>query len=532
VEEKKPNLVYQKNKKSGVVYVYEDHPYWDPRVKQSRSKRTCIGKIDPETGNVVPTRGKRKDNQETSEKKALREDFLLESVSRKFYGAMYLLDSIGNMLGIVDDLKSCFPNDYEQILSLAYYLIIEDQNPLFRFEKWGATHKHPYGKDISSQRSNELFVSITADVQEEFFRRQSKRRIEKEYWAYDTTIISSYSETLLQVQYGKNKDGEDLPHIRLLLVFGGESRLPFYYRKLAESTPDSKTRKNFLAELDVLGLRKVKMVMDHGFDSVKSINILHKDHIKFLIDTKISLTFVRQALDKAYDDIRSFEHYSPIHDVYGYTVASEWEYDQEQPDKGNIIKKKQYIYIHLYYSIEEAAEHEREMDLFLASLQDEILNNKLEDSHKKQYAKYFDVQGTPKNDVIKKEKRYYGFSALITNEKMNAMTALDLYRAKDIMEKAFGNLKERLNLHHTLVSSEQALNGKLFVEFVAFIYLSYIHKRMHEQSLYKEYTLHQVLDKLDIIECFECPGKKMRVGEILDNQHELFIKLGVEPPHP
>ena len=72
------------------------------------------------------------------------------------------------------------PNPY------IYSLIMEEKNPLFRFEKWGTIHKHPYGKNISPQRSSELFASITADAQAEFFRRQGKRRIEKEYWAWPT----------------------------------------------------------------------------------------------------------------------------------------------------------------------------------------------------------------------------------------------------------------------------------------------------------------------------------------------------------
>lgn len=539
MEEKKPNLVYQKNKKSGVVYVYEDSPYWVSRVKQSRSKRRCIGKIDPLTGNIVPTRGRRKSKPQVSEEEAPVENSMLSVVSRKFYGATYLLDSIGEKLGIVDDLKFCFPDDYKKILSLVYYLIMEDKNPLFRFEKWGAIHKHPHGKDIPSQRSSEVLASITADTQAEFFRRQGKRRIEKEYWAYDTTTISSYSETLLQVQYGKNKEGKRLPQIKLLLVFGEESRLPFYYRKLAGNTPDSKTVKNFLVELDVLGFHKVKTVMDRGFYSAENINGLYKEHIKFLIGAKISLTPVRQALAEKYDEIRSFEHYSPKHDVYGYTVPSEWNYEQERPYKGDVLKEKRRIYIHLYYNIGKAAEDERKMDLFLAKLQDELMNDKLQESHKKLYTKYFDVKRTPKrgirvtpkDDAIKEAKRYYGFFALITNEKMDAQTALELYRAKDVVEKAFGNLKDRLNLHRTFVSSEQTLDGKLFVEFVALIYLSYINKRMQNQSLYREYTLDQVLDKLDIIECFEYPGKKMRVGEILEKQRDLFVALDVQPPY-
>ena len=55
--------------------------------------------------------------------------------------------------------------------------------------------------------------------------------------------------------------------------------------------------KNFLVELDVLGFRKVKFVMDRGFYKEKNINDLYKEHLKFLIGAKISLVFVREALN-------------------------------------------------------------------------------------------------------------------------------------------------------------------------------------------------------------------------------------------
>lgn len=113
---------------------------------------------------------------------------------------------------------------------------------------------------------------------------------------------------------------------------------------------------------------------------------------------------------------------------------------------------------------------------------------------------------------------------------MNSITALELYHNKDVVEKAFGNLKERLNLRRTLVSSDQSLDGKLFVEFVALIYLSYIKKQMQDQNLFKDYTLQGALDKLDVIECFENPGQEIRVGELLNKQKNLYIKLGVKPP--
>ena len=66
--------------------------------------------------------------------------------------------------------------------------------------------------------------------------------------------------------------------------------------------------------------------------------------------------------------------------------------------------------------------------------------------------------------------------------------------------------------------------------FVSLIFLSYIKKRMQDTGLFKKYTLQQLLDKLDVIECFETPGQRMRVGEILEKQKDIYRCLDVDPP--
>ena len=44
---------------SGTVYAYSSVSEWDPVKKCSRSKRKCLGRVDPETGDIIPTSGKR-----------------------------------------------------------------------------------------------------------------------------------------------------------------------------------------------------------------------------------------------------------------------------------------------------------------------------------------------------------------------------------------------------------------------------------------------------------------------------------------
>lgn len=536
-------IVYQKDKRSGITYAYKSIAWWDKEKKQSRSKRTLIGRLDETTGNIIPTDGRcRKDkaSRQSDEKSPGSKCGPVPNTetSHRFYGATYLLNSISDSIGITQDLESCFPNEYRQILSIAYYLILENNNPLYRFEKWGMTHHHPYGRDISSPRSSELFASITDEAVTQFFRLQGKRRIEKEYWAYDSTSISSYSEGLNQIRYGKNKENDRLAQLNLLLIFGEESGLPFYYRKLAGNIPDVKTVKNLLADLDVLGLGKIKLVMDRGFYSQANINGLYRDHLKFLISVRTSLVLIRKELDAAYDDIRQFQNYDPGLDTYGYTVPIEWAYEQYRPYKDDTINEKRRMYVHLYYNIDKGAEDERNFDKKISKYYNELISGARNESHEKEYQKYFEIKKTPKrgiqvkvkNEAIREAKRYFGYFALASNEKMEAFTALNIYRMKDVVEKAFGNIKERLNMRRLLVSSERSLDGKLFVEFVALIFISYLNKKMQEQKLYKDYSMQQLLDKLDVIECFSYPGHKLRVGEVLERQKELYNKLGVEPP--
>ena len=455
-----------------------------------------------------------------------------------YYGATYLLKKISDKLGLTSDLKACFPNTYKKLLSIAFYLILEDNNPLYRFEKWHLTHKHPCGEDITSPRSSELFSSIKDEQVNKFFRLQGKRRVEDEYWAYDSTSISSYSETLSQVQYGKNKENDKLPQINLLLVFGEKSGLPFYYRKLAGNIPDSKTVKHLLEDLDILGFGKAKFVMDRGFYSEDNINGLYKEHIKFLVGTRLSLKFIKKHLDEVYDDIRMFINYDEGINTYGYTVTADWDYTQNRPYKGDVIKGKRRMYIHYYYSIDKGADDEQAFDQKIASLHKELVDGNLVESHKKAYDQFFVVKTTPKRgrqvyykeDAIKEARRYFGYFVLVSNEKMDAFTALHLYRMKDVVEKAFGNLKERLNMRRFLVSSERGLDGKIFVEFIALILISYLDHKMRETELYKEYTLHQLLDKLDVIECFEDTEHSLRIGEIFSKQVQIYDALGVDAP--
>ena len=53
-------IIKQYDKRSGITYVYDSKSYYDKEKKCSRAKRTLIGKLDPETGEIISTDGRNK----------------------------------------------------------------------------------------------------------------------------------------------------------------------------------------------------------------------------------------------------------------------------------------------------------------------------------------------------------------------------------------------------------------------------------------------------------------------------------------
>ena len=534
-------IIRQHDKRIGVTYAYESESYWDKERKQSRSRRKLIGIVDPETGEIKPTTKKKRNPKEMPK---LKEPSLQSEekpwlyAKRTFYGATYLLDKIGESTGVADDLKICFPDAYKQILSIAYYLIMEDKNPLNRFPKWGHLHTHPCGQIISSQQSSSLFSGISESQRLHFFRLQGKRRMDNEYWAYDTTSISSYSQELRQVRYGKNKDGDSLPQINLAVLFGEGSLLPFYYRKLAGHISDVATVKQLLKDMEFLGIKKPKMVMDRGFYKECNINDLYTEHIKFLMGAKLSLKFVGSEVDNVRSAIRSWENFLPDAEAYGITVPIQWRYRRIRPHKQDEIKENRRMYVHIYYDTIKALEDEHQFTKLIYQLNAELMTGNREKNHEDMYSKYFNVKTTPvrgqkvtaKDDVVADAKKNFGYFALIGNDTIDAGQALKLYRNKDVVEKAFDNVKDRLDMRRMNVSSDLSLDGKLFVEFIALIYISYLHKAILDAHLYSKYTMHELLDEFEVIERFEREGHAPQLGEMTKKQRELFDALNFDPP--
>ena len=88
-------IIKQYDKRSGITYAYESHSYWDPEKKMTRARRKLIGRVNPETGEIIPTDGRNRKKElpkETTDyeslykkllKKVAAQDVLIESLKKQ-----------------------------------------------------------------------------------------------------------------------------------------------------------------------------------------------------------------------------------------------------------------------------------------------------------------------------------------------------------------------------------------------------------------------------------------------------------------
>ena len=372
----------------------------------------------------------------------------------------------------------------------------------------------------------------------EFLKRQAKRRSEIEYLFFDSTSIGSYSQQLKQVKYGKSKDGDGLPQINLALLFGHQSGLPAYYRKLPGNITDVTTVEKLIASVDYLDIKKVMLVMDRGYYSEKNINTLMKKHYKFIIGAQVSLKLIQTRLTGEREDFNRRERYNSETGLYIMSQTMEWDYKEAKPKSDEFTNEKRRIYVHIYYNEQHATDEKIRFNKALDAMEEDILSGKMKPEREKECNKYYNIHETPvrgitftaKQDAINQACKNFGFFALLSNGVKDPVEALRIYRSKDMIEKAFGDLKDRLNMRRTTVSSEENLEGKLFLQFVALIYIAYVKRAMDNAGLFKSKTMQEVFDDLDVIEKLQVPGEKAYYSEITEKQRQLYMALGIAPP--
>ena len=493
----------------GVTYVYRSEGYWDKEKKQARHRRILLGKKDPKTGEIIPSKSQ------------------LPPRGCRDYGNYHFLLTIAQQTGLLGVLKEVFPDIWGEILTCAFYEVSE-RKPLYLCEPWCLSTETIQNIRLSSQRISELLQELgTRDHDRmSFFRAWARKRAEQECIAYDITSISSYSRLNEFLEFGYNRDGEELPQINMAMLFGESSLLPIFYFVVAGSIRDMSTLSNMIHYAKELQIDSVRFVMDKGFYSDANLKQMAQKGIKYAIAVPFTTQFAKTWVDTTREVLKSPNLSFPLNGdiIYG------------EKQKITIHGHRGYVFV--YYNERRALDAKE-------SLLKRIMNleQRLKDRRHPAYGfsdpcmKYVRVRKSKegvrilrREEAIRDALEYKGFMVMISNTVRDEKGCLYLYRSKDIVERAFDNMKNELDMKRLRIHSELAMGGRTFMAFIGLILHSWIDKTMKTTDLYKRYTQEEVMSELKRLKVVELSDNRKILTEISKNQKYLFKLFHIPEP--
>jgi hypothetical protein len=174
------SLVDYKNK-NGIIYVYQNVSTWNKQTKRPNTQRTCIGKRDPITNEIIH-------NKNYLEAHGILKAKKVSAPTVLQCGLSILFDRISVDTGLRAILKECFPKKWRKILTLSYYFAAENK-AVHHIDTWSTSVKNPYGKKLSSQRVSELCKELTSEEQTRFFNAWMKHNLDDGYLAMDISSV-------------------------------------------------------------------------------------------------------------------------------------------------------------------------------------------------------------------------------------------------------------------------------------------------------------------------------------------------------
>ena len=516
------------------IYLYESVSYRDEKGRP-RNHRTPVGKIDPVTGEwvykpeyieLMSTRGTPLDIPKVVP------SFTLEQICKstlKEYGAFYLYQSIAKKSGLLTVLANVFPDRWQQIFTLASYFV-SSAEPAMYLEDWlEKTESFPIGS-MSSQRISELLLSISVDERMAFYREWGAHRCEQEYLALDITSISSYSDLIEDVEWGYNRDKEDLPQINLCMLLGEKSGLPVFQTIYSGSLKDVSTLKTTLAQISGISLIKHLIVMDKGFCSARNINAMLEDEkdIRFIIAMPFTLSFAEKQIQSGKKDIDSLQNTILVCEDILRGVTKERSF-------GNGHK----VFAHTFYNAVKAVKLRESLYAHVTLLKQEAEKDPLNPKYLTEFERYLIIRKSEKNDlgyavnirqdVVEKELEHSGWLVLLSNDVASAQKAISIYRTKDVVEKGFHRFKNCMDLGRLRVHSENSMQNKVFVGFIGLILMAGINKVMMDQCLYRKMTMKKLIKTLEKLRIQHINGNRI-LYPVTKEQKEIFKAFGLNEP--
>ena len=468
-------------------YVYKYTKYFRNSNGKPRNKAVLIGKLDSESGKMTPNSN-------------YFDFFMVEpemaDTSVWDYGFAYIVRKCAEDMGLFKCLTEVFGEKAMDILVAAAY-IMREGNAMDGIDDWlERTYFEGFTKILNSQSVSRLFGTISGSKTHGFFKAWIKTALNGGNVCYDVTSVSSYSRTMTDVEYGYNRDGEDLPQFNLGLFADESTKLPLYYNRYNGSLTDKTNLSYVLDNAKSVGINDVKFVVDGGFISEECVQNLNKHAKSFTIGIPASLKISEEML----------ETHSQGIDKYANKLIDQELYCVEKIIEYYGVSGRLMLFYDPMNHIQLCNEMSERISLFSAELKK---LKRYPKSKLKRYSQYFKIikhetdsgfEFEIDNDNVDKLRFRKGFFLIFSTD----WTAIhdDIlyhYRAKDAAEKLFDQIKIDMHGNRIRTHNEQTTNSKTFVTFIALAIRTFMLGKLKQFLSENSISLKKVFNQLENI---------------------------------
>ena len=571
------------NKAGSVYYVYTYKNVWDRELKRSkRGESKKIGKIlgGQKDGVICFDESFLQERPEFRsfqvERKGKEYVFTplnesgttltqMQEVKQLHAGATWALDQLVAQSPVGEALKWAFPQrrDYLKILSICYFIILNQDNNISKYETFAEVTRLPWGAPLAPSSISRVFRKIRNQQIETYFsvfrdellEQQEKYGDKNEITlALDSTSGSNYViNDLLNLERHRYEDEDNLPLINLLALTEYESGIAFFYRAYDGKVPAAKTVSQVISENAGLSLKNVVFVSDKGYSDAKNINDCLRNKLGFLFNVQCAMpdSFAQELIDGEKENLRDLNRMDWLTKVFQITKEINWTFESDLVE-GQVTSKKTkestILYWHIYFNRQFAENARQGLIERIDRVREKIYNGEeldenelmlLEDVFEK-HEEGDMISYTISNEKVDQKLRYKGYQMLVSDKISDARKAWCVYQERRILEDTFKTLKSRLSCVRNRVSDNESLIGKTFVQFLAtsieMIVRARLRKYLEEgkasDSLPTDYDpARGILDSLNnVMQTKFCEGYYF--GESAEQKRGLFEALGVSVPGP
>ena len=571
------------NKAGSVYYVYTYKNVWDRELKRSkRGESKKIGKIlgGQKDGVICFDESFLQERPEFRsfqvERKGKEYVFTplnesgttltqLQEVKQLHAGATWALDQLVAQSPVGEALKWAFPQrmDYLKILSICYFIILNQDNNISKYETFAEVTRLPWGAPLAPSSISRVFRKIRNQQIETYFsvfrdellEQQEKYGDKNEITlALDSTSGSNYViNNLLNLERHRYEDEDNLPLINLLALTEYESGIAFFYRAYDGKVPAAKTVSQVISENAGLSLKNVVFVSDKGYSDAKNINDCLRNKLGFLFNVQCAMpdSFAQELIDGEKENLRDLNRMDWLTKVFQITKEINWTFESDLVE-GQVTSKKTkestILYWHIYFNRQFVENARQGLIERIDRVREKIYNGEeldeneltlLEDVFEK-HEEGDMISYTISNEKVDQKLRYKGYQMLVSDKISDARKAWCVYQERRILEDTFKTLKSRLSCVRNRVSDNESLIGKTFVQFLATLIEMIVRARLRKyleegkasDSLPTDYDpARGILDSLNnVMQTKFCEGYYF--GESAEQKRGLFEALGVSVPGP